>query len=259
MNRSVIGLALILLVFATSSCGIFRRAPAENAALPERSARFLMKKMAQQQVRADWLSARARIQYEDDDLSVSATANLRMRKDSIIWANVKKLNIEVGRALIRPDSFFVIDRINREYSRYSMSALADMFQVPANFQVLQAILLGNPFFLNADHQSGIEDGLYSLKGEDSRFSAVYYLDGRDYSLVRAAFTEKRENRKVIMDLKEYGPLGKKQNFSYFRTVRMETPDAGPLFIEIEFSKVELNIPKSIEFEIPSRYNEINQP
>lgn len=259
MNKSAISLALIFLVFATSSCGIFRRTPADNAGLPERSARFLMKKMAQQQIQADWFSARARIQYEDDDVSFSATANLRMTKDSAIWANVKKLNLEVGRALIRPDSFFVIDRINREYSRHSVARIADLFQVPANFQILQSILLGNPFFLNADLVAGIEDGLYTLKGEDSRFAAAYYLDGKDYSLVRVAFTEKRENRQVIMELKEYGLLGKKQNFSYIRTMRMDTPDAGPLYLEIEFSKVEINIPKSIEFEIPSRYNEINQP
>lgn len=259
MNKTAPGLALLLLVFATSSCGIFQRTAAGSGELPERSAKFLMKKMAQQQVSTAWFSARARVDYEGENFSVSATANLRMTRDSAIWANVKKLNLEVGRALIRPDSFFVIDRINRQFSRHAVSEIAELFKLPANYQILQSVLLGNPFFLNAEHQAGIEEGFYTLTGEDDRFAATYYLDGKNYSLQKIVFTEKQQKREVSMELKDYKALGKKQNFSYFRTIRADSPETGPLFIDIEFSKVEINTPKSIEFDIPNRYNEINRP
>lgn len=255
MNK---GFLLLLILLTASSCGIFRKTAAGDA-LPERNAKFLLKKMVQQQVDADWFSSRARINYEDDEFSVSATANIRMRKDSAIWANVKKLNIEAGRALIRPDSVFVIDRINREYARQPVSELANMLRLPASFELLQSILLGNPFFFTTDLEAGVEGPNYSLSGEDGRFSTTYLLDGRDFLLKKIAVAEKGSGRTVEMELSQYGQLDKKQKFSYIRTLRMESPETGPLQVEIEFSKVEVNIPKSIEFEIPSRYTEINQP
>lgn len=258
MNNRLSYLSLALLLLLTSSCNLLRHA-AGSEALSERSAKFLMKKLVQQQVDVDWLSARARINYEDDYFSVSATANLRMRKDSVIWANVKKLNIEAGRALIRPDSFFVIDRINRQYSSQPVSAISDMLNLPANFDLLQTILLGNPFFFTTDLEAGIDGAHYTLKGEDKRFAATYLLDGKDYSLKKITILEKKENRTADMELSQYQSLDRKQKFSYIRTLRTESPETGPLRVEIEFSKVEVNIPKSIEFEIPSRYTEINQP
>jgi hypothetical protein len=253
MNK---GLLLFLILLTASSCGIFRKTAAEGA-LPERNAKFLLKKMAQQQVNADWFSSRAKISYEDDEFAVSASANIRMRKDSVIWANLKKLNIEAGRALIRPDSFFVIDRINRQVARQPVSEIANMLQLPASFELLQTILLGNPFFFTTDLQVGIEGPNYSLSGEDKRFSTTYLLDGRDFLLKKIAVAEKGTGRTVEMELSQYGPLDKKQKFSYIRTLRMDSPETGPLRVEIEFSKVEVNIPKNIEFEIPSRYTEIN--
>lgn len=259
MNKTSPGLSLLLLVLLSAGCGIFRPAAGEAVDLPGRSAKFLVKKMAQNQVQCDWFSARARIDFKDDNYSVSATANLRMRNDSVIWANVKKLNLEMGRVLIRPDSFFVVDRINRQYSRQSVDEIAQMLQVPANFQILESILLGNPFFLNTELEAGVEEGFYTLKGEDKRFAVTYHLDGKDFSLRRFSISEKQEKRLVSMELKGYEALGKKQKFSYFRTMRMESPESGPVSVEIEFSKVEIDIPKSIEFEIPSRYDEINRP
>jgi hypothetical protein len=258
MNNRITGLVLLLLLILASSCKVFRPATTSEA-LPERNAKFLLKKLVQQQVDADWFSARVKIDFQDDLLSLGATSQLRMRKDSAIWINLRKLSIEAGRALIRPDSFFVIDRINRQYSRQPVSAIADMFQVPANFEVLQTILLGNPFFLTTDLEAGIQGNQYTLKGEDQRFATTYFLDGRDFSLQKLSVVEKDKNREVHMDLSQYGPLDKKQKFSYIRTLSMNSPETGPLRIEIEFSKVEINVPKSIEFEIPSRYSEINQP
>ncbi|MBK7409408.1 MAG: DUF4292 domain-containing protein [Saprospirales bacterium] len=257
MNKPILGISLLVLSLLVSSCNLFRHAATSTDELPERSAKFLLKKLVQQQVDLEWFSAKARINYADENFSISATANLRMRKDSIIWANVKKLNIEAGRALIRPDSFFVIDRINRQYSRQPVSAITDMFQVPANFQMLQTILLGNPVFLTTDLQAGVEAPFYTLRGEDDRYTTIYHLDGKDYSLQKITFIEKMERREVSMGLSDYKTLGKKQKFAYFRTLRVDSPQTGPLFIEIEFSKLEINTPKSIEFEIPSRYSEIN--
>ena len=255
MTKSSSFLVLSLLLLLTSGCGIFRKADAGAEALPERSAKWLVKRMAQEQVQADWLSARARINYRGDDMAISATANLRMRKDSVILGNVRKLNIEAGRALIRPDSFFVIDRINREYARQPLSAVTSLLPFPANFQILQTVLLGNPFFFTTDLQEGIEGPFYTLSGEDKNFSATYYVDGLDFTLRRLVVNEKQENRTLDMELSKYQPLGKKQNFAYIRTLTVDSPETGRMNIEIEFSNVEINIPKSIDFEIPIRYTE----
>ena len=257
MNKLIPGIALLLLFALTSSCKIFRPTSAGTTKLPNRSARFLMKKLVQQQVEFEWFSAKARLSFSGEDLSISVSSNLRMQKDSLIWANARKLSIEAGRVLIRPDSFFVIDRINRQYAKQPVSAIAETLQLPANFEVMQTLLLGNPVFFTTDLQAGIEGAYYTLSGENDRFATTYHIDGNDYALRKISVLEKKENREVLMELSDYKTLDRKQNFSYIRTLWVDSPDTGPMHIDIEFSKVELNVPKNIQFEIPSRYTEID--
>ncbi|MEQ8629090.1 DUF4292 domain-containing protein [Ekhidna sp.] len=92
----------------------------------------------------DYFSARAKFKFDDGKKDVSATANFRIKKDSIIWLSISPgLGIEVARVLIDTDNVFVLDKMNKHYYEYTFKELSKKFDFDFNFQMIQSVILGN--------------------------------------------------------------------------------------------------------------------
>ncbi len=265
MNRLQILFSLLLLsIVVLPACKSSKRAGG-NIKLKPKSSRYLLKKLASNRVEAEWLSAKGKITYRDDYQTRKFNANFRYKKDSLIWLNVKKATVEAARIQITPDSFFMIDRINKEYFISSIDGIEDKFNLPQRtaedmpiFDILEELLLGNPiFFAGSELESDIDEGEYALNGTTEHFKSEYRLEGRDYLLTAMNFLpdDKRQFLKIEMDRSD-----KKDDypkFSYFRTYKVNAPQQGDVEIKIKFSKLELNEPKTIRFEIPKSYTRID--
>jgi hypothetical protein len=247
----LLGLGLMLLIF--SGCKTTR--PGLDMPLKQRSPEFLYKKLVSQQMQPEWLSAKARIGYQDRSQRVSATATIHLRRDSLIWIALRKLGFEVARVQITPDSIYLLDRINNEYAIEDFQFLSREFRFPANFQVLQAILLGHPLFFGLEgYEAGIERQHYVLRRDDGELESDYRLNGNDFRMAHMAFRDKVERRQLGIAFEEYGELDGQQKFSYLRNIQLYSRDWGDVEMDISFSKVELNRPQSLRFSIPERYS-----
>jgi hypothetical protein len=254
-NTSLFSLLCLILLTAAFSCKTARRAQAVS--LKPKGEKALMKHLLENQVNAEWLSAKARITYSDEYGKETFSANIRICKDSLIWMNFKKFSIEGGRALITPDSIYVVDRINGEYAIKPFDMAARDYNLPVGFQGLQALLLGNPVFFSSETTASVDSTRYLLSQKTDRFLAKYWLDGASMLLREFMIEDLRSQRKMNVTSSDYQQLEDKQKFSYFRTFNLKSLDLGEMKVEIAFSKVEINVPKSIEFEIPSRYNRVD--
>ena len=97
-----------------------------------------------QNIEFDYLTARGQLKLEDKGETTTSGYALRVKKDSVIWVSVLPgLGIEAARFKITQDSIFVINRIHKEYTATDFSFLSKRFKVDVNYEVLQAILLGN--------------------------------------------------------------------------------------------------------------------
>jgi len=242
---------LLLLLVSLVACNPSKRAQSGN--LKPRSEKFLLDQLLDQQVKADWFSAKAKILYSDDYETVRLTANIRLRKDSVIWMNFKKLSVEAARILITPDSIFVMDRINKQYTIQTFDELSKRTGLPNGFQSLQAAILGNPVFLSTKMTASSDSLNYQLTGESQNFRNEFHLSGVDYALRKVIYEEKSSRRRATLELSDRQPLENQEKFSYLRTVSFDSEQNGFTFVEAEFSNVEIDIPKEIRFEIPSRY------
>lgn len=248
---------LIVALVAFSSCK-----GARNAAHTEDekagTAEFVMKKLVQNQVRATGMEAKAKISFDDGDMSQSATATIKWKKDEVIWMSVTKFGFEVARAQITPDSIYLIDRINNEYAIKDLSFIHREYNLPANFQTLQALLMGSPVFFNTKMIGLASQGnMYQLTDKSSTITGEYWIDNKQFLLNKMVFEDTQEKQKLNIDLKDYRQLSDNQNFSYLRNIEVYSPKAGSVKIGVEFSKTELTPPNSIRFEIPQRYTRIN--
>jgi hypothetical protein len=248
--------AFLLLVLALSLNVQSCKTAKKKTAAPEtaESADFLLEKLAANQVDADWFSAKAKIRYEDQNQSVSVSSTIRLKKDSILWMNVKKLGFEVARMLITTDSIFIINRFEQSYAAADLQWVQRNYNLPANLNILQSILLGNPvFFARRNWTTSVEDMYYALQTSDDYQENRYLLTADEFLLFEMALLDKREDREVSLSYDDYASVADDQKFSYLRKLRLKSRETGDVKVDLEFSKVEINVPKSIRFEIPKRY------
>lgn len=216
-----------------------------------------MKHLLENQVKADWLEAKAKVSYSDEYGGESFSATIRIKRDSAIWMVFKKFSLEGARALVRPDSFFVLDRLNREYTAKPFSYLQKEYNLPVNFQGLQAILLGNPVFFSSQTEAAVDSSRYLLSQKTDKLTAKYWLDGTKMLLSEFFVDDFRNNRSISVVSSDYRPLEDKQKFSYFRSFNLKGGGLGNTHVGVEFSKVEINVPQKMDFEIPDRYERVD--
>ena len=247
-----LGSALFLFDGCASSRKVAEKAPKEV------SSDFLLRKLVTQQVKASWMTAKARISYSDDYLSVNANAAIQMERDSFIWVAVKKLGFEVARAMITPDSIYLIDRLNNDYLVRDLNYISRTYNLPAGFNALPAIVLGNPlFFTTLGLMSEVEKDGYHLFGRNDEMESHYRIGGDGFRLRSMHFNDFRNHRDLLLNLEEYAQITENQNFSYLRNLELDSRETGKLSIAIRFSDVEFNVPKQIRFDVPERYTRVD--
>jgi len=251
MNRSTLFYALLGLLLVISGCGSTKKG---TKAVKERSAEYIMQQVAQNQIQADWLDARARISYADEDMSVRGTALIRIQRDSLVWMSVRKLGFEVARVQVTKDSVYVIDRINNEYGIFDLGYIQTSYNLPADFQLLQTILMGDAWFPGTVRPT-VETSAeaYILSEKSPLRNLTYQVRSNDFRLAAISIEEPAADRSVQLELSEYQPTTDNQLFAYFRTFNITSPETGAISMDMEFSEVTLNQPKSTRFDIPERY------
>ena len=245
--KFVIG-GILLLLFA-SSCNPAKRASTAN--IKSKSANFILKKMDRQAFNPEWLSGRAKVNINYEGQRFSATLNLKMRKDSIIWVNLKKLGLEIGRLKITPDSIHLLDRFNKNYLARGIDELTSTYGLPADFGTLQDVLLGNAYFWNKEElESSVKNNHYELNGIDGRKNFSYAIDPISFYLLEQILQDQERDWTLEANYEGYGAT-LHPNFSYIRNIKVIEPQSVEL--TLSFTKVDVDLPQQISFNIPSHY------
>lgn len=215
-----------------------------------------------------WLAGTIDIDFQSPDLSISAKADVRFRRDSVIWLNIKKLGFAVMRVKITQDSIWVINYLEDSYMALGMAALEQRLGFPFGFSALQDIILGNPIFMTekAALKEVLNDNTnWHLAALNADVAVDYIGSKRDTLLLKQTVQGMRQPGKIALSLDNYDALptlgNKARLFAYTRRIVAESPEMGSLSIDLEVDKegLEVNIPKNIRFEIPSGYKKREQP
>lgn len=252
MNK--LGLLLVVLLLGTSACKSKRKAAAggesaENSAIATADQRF------QQLLRNDFsfteMSMNGGITVDMNDQRLSSPLSLKIEKDKQIWISVKPmLGIEAFRVLIRPDSVFVVDRLNKQYLEKPFSWLAELSKAPLQYAALQDLLLNNVGFMAKGSRLAAQATQMQLQ-----------VDGLRYLLQPARSGDKLEqlevtqaDQKLTVRFVELTPFEGKQLPKSLQLI-IEGKQSGT--IDINFSKFALENGQTYPFSIPSSYTRIN--
>ncbi|MBD79161.1 MAG: hypothetical protein CL840_09595 [Crocinitomicaceae bacterium] len=121
------------------------------------------------------ISIKSKVYFKTPKLSDSFKMHIRMKKDSIIWISATYYKVEVARLLLLPDSVKMIDRKNGKYYLGDYRYIENRFKVPLNFDLIQSILLGNPFRLD----SAVKVRAYTSRGNIiiASLNNIWFDDG----------------------------------------------------------------------------------
>lgn len=228
--------------------------------LKKRSSSYLLKKLDVNELEAEWMSAKAKISYQSPEETRKFTANIRIRKDSIVWMNIKKASVEAFRILVTTDSVYIINRIDKEYYIRSLDFAQEQFNLPGEFEAIQTALLGNPFFFkNHKLKPSVDGPQYKLSSDKAatRMLTHYYLNGLSYALEKMFFQDLERSRNLTIFMDAYEAIDGEVQFAHERNFQMESEETGEVEMKIKFSKVEINVPKTIKFSISSRYKRVD--
>jgi len=200
------------------------------------------------------ITAHARIYAEGEGTAVEAGANLIWIRDSVLWLNIKKLGIEAVRALITRDSVIILNRLEKTVQARGMEALQREYNLPEGFPLLQHLLLASAWFGPDMHlQADIKDSLHRLAGSNGQYSTDYRIEEGAFVLRNATFLQQQDASLLALQYGDFKKLSGAGIFPYFRRIEVFSPESGTVRLEIEFTDIEINVPKPYRFEIPDHY------
>lgn len=185
------------------SCGSIRQAQIHD--LNEK----LLEDYWSNQVDAEYLSLKSRIEVTENGSTSQFTANIRMQKDSVIWASIGLLGLFEGvRALITPDSVHIMNRLEKTYMVRSTDYLKQIMGMDVELSEIQSIIIGNAPFSSELYQLITTDSTSVLMAQKGNIINLIGVNDNKRTY-RSAFssTQRTESGNFIYDVyKSFGGL-----------------------------------------------------
>ncbi len=201
-----------------------------------------------------FMTAKGKAQFGDQ----SGNINLRIRKDSVIWLSASLIGIEGGRVLITRDSVQVLDKLHREYYAGDYAYLSQRLNVPVNFDMIQALLLGNylaPIGANTQPTIGTEGTVQRIRYEQAGLLIMQLIDlaqGRPRQLM---VQDAGNSNQFTVDYSDFRALERNaQPFAFETQVQVQQGTASPTNVTLTYRAVDVDKEQlQFPFSVPKGY------
>lgn len=206
----------------------------------------------------EYFESRTKIKYEEERQKISGNANIRIKKDSLIWLSISpSLGIEVTRSIITPDTIIVINRMDKEYYTFNFKQLSDYFSFQIDFNLLQSILMDNlPIKIRFQDEISTIPGYTKVNQKSGLLLIDSYINSDLRKIETVIIKELFSQNQLSLKYSDFTQL-EDTIFPKLCMVNLtyDTPN-GPLVtsIDIEHSRVEVD-DKALKFpfSVPDKY------
>ena len=87
----------------------------------------------------EYLQGKARMILRDAKKEREVKANIRIRKDSVIWMTFSVIGVQGGKALINQDSITIVSNVDKEYFVFEYAELSKRYNFNINFKLMPSI------------------------------------------------------------------------------------------------------------------------
>ena len=202
------------------------------------------------------LNIRANAKYVDEKQSQSINAEIRIKKDEIIWINIKVLGFPVAKALITPTKVSYYEKINSTYFEGDFSMLSNWLGTDLDFNKVQNLFLGKAIDdLTKDKWvSEVVEKMFKLSlPNSSDIAKEFYFEGANYLLKKETITQASKNRNLEI---RYPSFKEEKGMFLPNEINIKAEQKDKVTIDIEYKNTTFNENLSYPFSIPSGYTAI---
>ncbi len=261
MNKSLFSSSIILLIFILGLGSCKGTKKATGVIKTDAKLENLVSQIATNAFHPEWFKAKAQLQYRADGRGLSFTSTIISKDKELLWLNGKKFGIEGARILVKPDSIFAINRLQKQYLSEDMSWVAREYDLPTllseaiSLNHLQDIFIGNPILDIIPYTKlSYIDAETLLTGEKDNYSTQLIINPNNLQTRSFNFTQ-GEN---IMYVKysDYRQVNDTHMIAFKRELLIERPEEEDINLSIQYDNIIIDEPQSIKFSIPSSYSKM---
>jgi hypothetical protein len=205
-----------------------------------------------------FMHGKARMVFRDDKREREVKANIRIRKDSVIWMTFSVVGVQGGKALINKDSITVVSNVDKEYYVFDYKELSERFNFKIDYGVLEAAMLGNMVRPKQTTDEIGREGEYDvLIQHENSVSIKNLINPIIRKIEKVELVESNTNNKLMLEYNNFQPLGEK-TLPYNGVVSVFYKTTAGLInntITFEYNKIEIGDKElKFPFNIPKRYD-----
>lgn len=205
-----------------------------------------------------YLHGKAKMVFKDDQREREVKANIRIRKDSVIWMTFSVVGVQGGKALINQDSITVVSTVDKEYYVFTYAELSERFNFEINYGVIQSALLGNPILAKKPEDEIGQEGTFDVLLQRAGSVAVKNLiNSTTRKLEQVELSETTSTNSLKVSYSNFQPVGERL-FPYNGIISIfyKTPNGiVNNTISFEYNKAEVGDKElKFPFNIPKRYD-----
>lgn len=213
--------------------------------------------IAIEEIDFEYFQGRARINIRDDKKEKDVKANIRIRKDSVIWMDISVVGLSGARALINHDSITIRSNVDKEYFVFEFTELTKRFNFEINYQIVQAALLGNLLYDRRPEDQVKADGTFTVLEQLIGTTIIKnYINTASSKLERIEMNENNTNNSLVVNYSNFQNVGPKV-FPYNGIINILYKTPGGVInntITFEYSKAEVGDRElRFPFNIPRKY------
>lgn len=209
----------------------------------------------------DYFQGKANMYFKDDGRKkdVKAQATIRMRRDSVIWINLKAGGgvVQGGKALINRDSICIVNDVDKEFYVFTYPELSKQFNFEVNYDIIQSAALGNLIMVR-DPRDDVEKqkDFFLLRQQSGTVIISNYINSRTMKLEKLELVEGDTRNTLSINYSNFQLVGEKV-FPYNGSINLVYKTLGGIIntsIQMEYNKAEMGDKElNFKFNIPKRY------
>lgn len=204
----------------------------------------------------DYLSSKAKIDYDSENQHVSGTANIRVGKDSVIWISLSPgLGIEAARVLITRDSVCFIDKVNKVYGIYDYKTLSQKLKFDLNYSLVENVIIGNLIYPYDREKIARTTKMYSYDQQHGQFYFENEIGSASMKLEKIQVTDTLSKNSISVNYSDF-QLVEEEIFPFLINAQLNYADteSEPVKVSIEYKQTTVEKkPLKFPFNIPQRY------
>lgn len=193
------------------------------------------------------------VKYESEDFSQRVSVDIKIKKDEIIWVNVKLLGIPLAKAYITAQNVQFFEKINSTYFEGDFSVISNLLGTELNFDKIQNMILGLSLEnIDAKNYNFIMDQeSYQFKNSSKEVEKTFTYEIGSLNLKKQNIIQIIKNIGIKIDYDIYQMVENIVLPQDIKIIAQRTKGNGNF--DIEYNSIKLNEELTYPYSVPSNY------